>query len=42
MKQDDKKKENKKLDPEVIERFMEATRTALQALNNRLNKEDNR
>lgn len=39
MKQDDKKSD-KKLDPEVIERFMEARRTALQALNDRLNKEN--
>ncbi len=39
MKQDDKKND-KQLDPEVIERFMEARRIALQALNNRLSKED--
>ena len=38
MKQEDKKKD-KQLDPEVIERFMEARRMALQALNDRLSKE---
>jgi len=39
MKQDNKK-DDKELDPKVIERFMEARRIALQALNERLSKED--
>jgi len=39
MKQDNKKKEKKEIDPEVLERFMEATRIALNALNERLSKE---
>jgi len=39
MKQDDEKKD-KQLDPKVVERFMEARRIALQALNDRLSKED--
>lgn len=36
MKKDNKKKE---IDPEVLERFMKATRIALQTLNERLSKE---
>ena len=39
MKQDSKKKD-KQIDPEVIKRFMEARRIALQGLNDRLNKEN--
>ena len=42
MKKDDKKKEKKELDPEVIERFMEGRRRVFEALNERLNKEGNR
>jgi len=40
MKQNDKKK--KKLDPEIIKRFMEARRLALQSLVDQVNKEDNK
>jgi len=39
MKQSNKKEEKKELTPEVIERFMEARRIALYALNERLSKE---
>ena len=39
MKQDDKKND-KQIDPKIMEMFMEARRTALQALNDRLSKED--
>jgi len=39
MKKKDEKKKKKELDPEIVERFMDDTWNALQALNERLSKE---
>ena len=40
MKKDDGKKKKKELDLEIIERFIDDTRSALHALNERLSKEN--